>query len=365
MIPTTFFRSSSIREFCDCKMRYFANYCLGLRQPSGPAALLGTAFHLVMEVLANCKMDLQSDSPKYQYYDKETGCGATYKTIEDVNVEELTKCVYDQMINSIDIARVPPSYHRKTELGSKKAWLPYKKLKDSVTNVFQMGPRSFDVRKMHIVATEQKFDIEIREPWARYNFDFRGRNYKGYLRIRGSIDLIVQNEDGTMSIIDWKTGVTANMSTGIDKEYEDFAGDLQMSMYYLATRRYLGFDVSDVTLCFPNENKVFTLYFDEDLVLDRIRSIYEEMKNTPHPTKTESQFCKLYCPYFKQSFHDVKTKPLVKAKDYYWEEDGEIVQKSMRICNQLEKYFLAGFTPLEVMNALARYNHKVELYTNW
>ena len=343
MIPVSYYRSSSITEWCNCPLRYFANHVLGLKYPSGPKALLGTAFQEVMEVLAH------------------------NQDFTDEQVENLTREVYDKMVDSVDFARVPPSSIRKGgERKSKEAWLPFRDLKKSVDNVMSMEPRAFDVRKMDVVATELKFDVEIKEPWARYDFTLKGKRYQGNLRLKGSIDLIVRNEDGTLSIIDWKSGKTEDMNTGEKKTFEDYEQDLQMAMYYMVTRYYLGYDISDVTLCFLNEKEVYTLHFDEDLVLDRIRSIYEEMQQCVFPEKIDSKFCMRFCPYSKNDFGSVTSLPLIKPRDYTWvdEDTGIPVNKTYKICGQLWNYHVSGYNAMQVAEALMRKGHSIEAYIN-
>ena len=308
MIPVVYYRSSSIVEYTNCPLRYFANHCLGLRYPAGPKAIAGTMFHSVMEYLANAKLN--------------------HEDVDGIDLEVLTKDIYDKTVDSIDFKRVPKTYHRKSgERKSIEAWIPYKDLKQSVTNVMQMQPRSFDVRKMDIVAVEQKFDVEIKEPWSGYDFVFRNKHYKGNLRLKGSIDLIVRNEDGTLSIIDWKSGRSEDMNTGEKKTMEDYQNDFQMAIYYMVTRKYLGMDVSDVTLCFLNEGQCYTLYFDEDLVLEGIKTVFEEMKQAEKPLKKDSDFCVKFCPYCKHTFADVTTKPLVKPRQYDFVNEAGLLVK--------------------------------------
>ena len=342
-VPVTYYRSSSITEWCNCPLRYYINHVLGFKYPSGPKALLGTAFHEIMEVLAH------------------------NQDFTDEMVEELTKEIYEKMINEVDFVRVPPSYHRKSgERKSKEAWLPFRDLKKSVDNVMSMTPRPFDVRKMDVVATELKFDVVVLENWSKYDFTLKGKRYQGYLRLKGSIDLIVRNEDGTMSIIDWKSGKTEDMNTGQKKTFEDYCRDLQMAMYYTVTRRYLGYDVQDVTLCFLNEKEVYTLHFDEDLVMDKIQSIYTEMKQCKFPPKIDSEFCKRFCPYSKNDFSSVTSLPLVKPRHYSWVNEAGLTEhgRTYKMCSQIDLYFRSGYTPLEVAEALTRYDHNIEEYKN-
>ena len=347
MLPVTYFRSSSVKEYEGCALRWFASYCLGLKFPSGPKAILGTVFHEIMEVLANAKMNNED--------------------VDVIDLEILTKQIYDKTVDTVDFSRVPPSYHRKSgERKSIEAWVPFRSLKQSVENVMAMQPRSFDPRKMNVVAVEKKFDIEVKEPWAKYDFTFRGKRYQGNLRLKGSIDLIVANDDGTVSIIDWKSGQSNDLNTGEKKTFESYQDDLQMALYYLVCRRHLGYDVRDATICFLNESICYSLYFDEDLVLEKIRSIFEEMKHCTRPLKNDTLFCQRFCPYSKNTFERITSKPLIRPREYDYVNDEGILERgrTYRMCGQIDLYFRSGCTPLQIMEAIAREDFDIAEYRN-
>jgi len=341
MVPQTYLRSSSIKSFQDCQLRFFADFCLGLKFPSGPSAVSGTIVHEILEYLA---------------HNQDTA---------DEQIEDVCKEIYQQHIDKVDPSRVPKSSQRKTPEASIKAWIPYKKVKDSITNVLAMSPRSFDPRKMKVIATEQKYDVELPYPWAKYDFKFRGKHYQGQLKLKGSIDLIVETDNG-IEIIDWKSGRSDDLATGEPKAFEDYADDIQLALYWMVARRYLNLDVQHITIVFMNESACYSVDFDDDLVMDRIQSIYETMKNTARPEKNDSLFCMRYCPFSKNDFTTITTKPLVKAREYTWtdEETGIPVNKVYKMCGQLNNYFNSDYTPLQVMEALTRFDHRIEDYVN-
>jgi len=337
-LPITFLRSSSIKEYLDCPLRFFASYCLGLRFPSGPSAISGTIFHEIMEELAHNK---------------------------DADLDELTERIYKKHIDQIDPARIPKTYQRKTPESSVRTWVPLKKVKNSIVNVMSMSPRSFDVRHMDVLRTELKFDVEIKEPWANYSFELRGKHHEGYLRLKGSIDLVIRNENGELEIIDWKSGRSEDMSTGEPKTFESYCEDMQMALYSYVCRKYLGLDISYTTLVFLNEGQCFSVQFDDDLVEERIKTIWQEIQSCDRPTKNDSLFCQRFCPYSKSCFDVITTKPLVKPREYDWvNEAGLLEHKTYRICGQLWNYFVGGYTPMQVCEALMRDNHNIDQYVN-
>lgn len=360
MLPITYFRSSSIKTLNDCELRYFIQYCLGINFPSGPAAIKGSIFHSCMEILANCKKLQQRRKSPYLYRDS-SGYTVKYNDIYDIDIDHLSKYVYDYYIKDIPEDRVPPCYKKITN------WIKYKDIQKSIKNVFEMSPRSFDVRKMNIYMAEPRFNIVFNEPWAGYDFTFRGKRYQGNLSLRGAIDVINYNEEiGGYEIIDWKTGTSTNLNSGEKKTYDDYCEDLQLAIYYLAAKQYFNIDIKQVTIVFINESNSFSIvYDDEQDIIDKVRDIFIRTKNIEKPKKNQTDFCIKFCPYVKNSFNNVVGTPEIPAEKYVWEyPDGLLEEKEYRICGQLEAC-LNRLTPLEVMEKVTRDNYNIDIYKNW
>ena len=366
MIPVVYFRSSSLKCYLDCPLRFYIDYCLGIKYPSGPKAILGTISHHVLEILGNCRL-LQQKQPLekgWLYQDEESGYQVYFEDIHSIDISALIDCVYNHHLKQIAPSRIPKSSLRKTEAASFNAWIPKKSVITSIENIFSISPRSFDPRNAEIVATELKYDVEVDEEWAKYDFTFRNKRYKGNLRLRGSIDVIVKSEDG-LEIWDYKTGVSDDLNTGKKKAYEDYSSDIQLALYYTVARKYLGLDVQGVTIVFINEKTCYTVCFDEDEVMANIRDIFLDMKESNWPDRFDSQFCMRFCPYSKNDFNSITTKPRVRAHEYIWDdEDGVPERKVKKICSQVDSYFKGGYTPLQVMEALCRRDHDISLYKN-
>jgi hypothetical protein len=345
-------------------LRFFGQYCLGIKQASGPKARLGTIAHKILEILGECKKLTQEKDPKYAYFDQETQIQLEFDNIMDIDIDQLSQNVYQFYIKDIDPNSVPKSYQRKDPKKSVQAWLPFREIKKSVDNIMNMTPRSFDVRQMEVVATELKYDIEIKEPWATYDFTFKGKHHKGHLRLKGSIDLVISN-NGRIEILDYKTGRSDNLNTGEPKTYEDYAEDIQLAMYSMVCSRYLGYDVECVTIVFLNEGIAYSIPFDDEMVMDRIKQIYEEMKSCAAPQKVDSLFCKRFCPFSKNGMEELTVSPKVKSRGYTWvNEVGIAEDRIYRACGQLALYFQSGYQPLEVMEALAQTNFRIDQYIN-
>ena len=63
--------------------------------------------------------------------------------------------------------------------------------------------------------------------------------------VRGRIDLLVRSDDGSLEIVDWKTG----------QPHDYLRTDFQMQIYALAAREQLGLDVSKATLHYIEHDK--------------------------------------------------------------------------------------------------------------
>jgi hypothetical protein len=164
----------------------------------------------------------------------------------------------------------------------------------------------FDPRKQHIVAPEKKFDIEIREPWARifYNNEVR------YLSIKGTMDLIVQIDENTYEYVDYKTGQRKNWATDEVKTYEKLHDDVQLLLYYYALRKLYPDKNVIMTIFYLRDGGPFSLCFDdhdETKFLKILEKKFVEIKNCVKPrpvsrNRTANQ-CR-YCFFSRNNWKD-------------------------------------------------------------
>jgi len=368
MIPVEMLRASTIKTWQQCPLKFFVENNLGIRWPSGPKARLGTISHEVMRILAECNMTYYQRHPEdggMDYEDGVTGFQTYVVSLGSIDVDELSKFVYDYYTKDIDPMSVPQSYQRKDSSKNVNAWLPYKEVQTSIANCFDMGPRNFDVRTMNVIAAEQAFSYTIEEDWAKFDYTFRGQRHAGYLTLKGSMDLVIQREDGTVEVIDYKFGKSEDFSTGKTREYSEFSDDIQLQMYHLAAKRVFGWDISQVTIVFANESKSYSIIFDdEQYTLNKIRNIYEQMQKTVRPAQVNTENCIRFCPYAKNTMEDITSLPLVRARSYEWgENDQEKETKIYRICGQCAAY-TRNFSPLHIMECIARYDCDLSEYKN-
>ncbi len=145
--------------------------------------------------------------------------------------------------------------------------------------------------KQNVIDAEKNFLIEIQRPGFKYTI---GKE-TGYFSIKGIIDLVVEEPDGTLHIIDYKTGkYITDWASGKEKNAEDFKKDLQLRMYFLAARllypSYEKYKFS-VVYCALGEN--FSVEFsdkDEPVILDSIRRHFVKISKDEDPVRLKDDY---------------------------------------------------------------------------
>jgi hypothetical protein len=281
-------------------MQYFITYGLGWQAPANKKANLGTVTHKVLELLANFKLMIQNKNKKsYEYIDSETGNFVfTKKTLmSDKLIEELLKrCYLYYTTNTPDI-----DYDDKKDFDF---------CKEMVYNCLEYNNGQFDPRVLDILEPEKSFDIEITEPWAY--IDYNGERKQ--LRIKGTMDLIVNAGKNTLEYVDYKTGQRKNWSTGEEKTYAKLHDDIQLLLYYYALKKlYPEYHVI-MTIFFLRDGGPFSLCFDdtdEKKFLEMLKVKFFEIKNCKNPkplNKWRSDFkCKKLCHYYKTEWPETGT----------------------------------------------------------
>lgn len=179
-----YIRSSSLNQFKFCQMRYTLEYLFGFKSVSGKAAMLGTIFHKCQELRAVGGMKLRAGIEVFQ--DDNFG---EVNTLDALNPEWcLDKAFpyYTSMQPDLNVGQAD----KKTIAG----W---------IQNVHEKHP-NYDMAKLNVVATEQFFDIEIPHDWAKYSEVINGQKIEGQLRIKGTMDTIVDLGHDTYELVDYK-----------------------------------------------------------------------------------------------------------------------------------------------------------------
>jgi hypothetical protein len=299
---TTYIRSSSFGTHTLCEHQYFLEYVLGLPKDTNKKAEMGTIFHKVMECLANARLLLDNNCDNKILIDKQLGI------IGQIDKQTLhSNYLIDTIFNL--------SYKYYTQI-------------DKTVNSFTSSDKTtirewihktlhsyhclFDPRRRHIIAAEPRFDLEIDEPWASYEFKnpLTGQMMLGKLRIKGTIDLVTQVAPLTYEVIDWKTGQRKDWGTGKPKNFFELCIDPQLRIYHYAISRMFP-DIKQIimTIIFVRDGGPYTMaYGPKDIkdTLEMLRRKFEDIKKCTRPklklNTSERWFCDRVCHYGRNCY---------------------------------------------------------------
>ena len=297
---TTYFRSSSLNNWKYCELQYFMTYVLGHYSPSGKKADLGTITHAVFETLAICKKRTQ--------FNKRSKMKITQEPLGDFSFTE-DELFTDDFVNKVldRSFEFYKSNSKHNEFNEKDYQFCYKMVWDTLA--YNKG--QFDPRNRKIIDTEPHFDIPINEPWAKFTFDGPDGPISGNLAIKGTIDLVTELPDGTIEVIDWKTGQRLDWATGERKDYDKLMKDTQLLLYHYAIGKlYPKYRYTLMTIFFCRDGGPFTLAFDKDddeyFLNNTLKSMFEEIRANQKPkpvSQDRNSFkCQKLCHYYKTNW---------------------------------------------------------------
>jgi hypothetical protein len=296
----TYFRSSSYNAHDFCEQRYFLEYNLGWKQPSGKRAEIGTIVHKVLELLAAAKKCHQDGETTFQ--DDTLGSitfGSPAIIYKDSFVNRLLNDSYQFYSN-----RSLHDYSIRDQL----------ECRNLVYEALEFGNGLFDPRKRNIVAPEISFDIEIKEDWAAYEYELpNGETLKGNLALKGTVDLVTEELPSVYESTDWKTGKRINWATGKTKDFAKLCVDPQLRIYHMALSMLFP-DVKQFvpTIYYIADGGPFTMsYGPEDIVKTKemLRKKFEHIKSTTSPWLNKSWRCSRICHFGKQAHPSGKINP--------------------------------------------------------
>lgn len=331
----TYIRSSSYNNYDYCQLQYFINYILGYPGKVGKKTNKGTAVHKVLEILATAKKLFQQHiglhhTPSITFYDdiaknltisQKTWLQPTELTnaqVQAINKSRINKYNYKYECNvpyghirfGIDVVemileRVLSYYALRDE----ERWTPidYSDCTNWVWMALDYKDGIFDPRRRHIVATEQGFDIEMTQDWAKYEYEHNGKKLTGNLYLKGTIDLITDINDDVYEVIDWKTGQRLDWATGKEKDFKALSQDTQLMMYYYATKKIFPYVKQVVvSIFFIRDGGPFTVCFDDNTIDEfehRIKRRFIEIKKNKQPRMLDplqNDFrCSKLCTFYK------------------------------------------------------------------
>lgn len=238
-------RSSSLGTFEMCEMKYFFQYVLGMKDKTNKKAVLGTVFHRAMQVLA----------------DKQIAIAKGQDLLENDDIDNLT---FDQCDDIEHIASVCFEYYKKHEDDVGLSPSDLQTCIKWLHKALEYNDGSLDPRNQNIHATELFFDIEIKQPWAEYYYEVNGKIFSGHLAIKGTIDLIVKEDDAYYQVLDYKSGRRLNWATGKEKTYADLCSDKQLLLYFYALKNMYPDKDFYTSIFYVNDGGLFDIVFSEE-----------------------------------------------------------------------------------------------------
>jgi hypothetical protein len=261
--------ASSYQLYDWCNFKFYIQQILGEREDSGPAALLGTMAHKVLEILSQASV--------LRHYPE--------SKIWDVNY------LWQASFN----------YHYKKfpEIASE---IKDDKLKKVCQGIIDLVNSEYTPIKNNTISAEVAFDMPIKDPRLVLS---QPNEEPRYLRVRGRIDRVDQINDDTIEIIDYKTGsrVDWNSSDKKKKEPSDLHKDIQPRMYHLSTKQLYPWAKNVlVTFIYLADGGPITMPFcdnDIDTTVNMIQSQYMRIKNDDNPQRINNWKCKM-CSFYKE-----------------------------------------------------------------
>ena len=180
-----YLRSSSIGTLGMCEMQYFFQYTLGFKGKTNKKAVLGTIMHRALQVLGDKKVAQTNNKRKVKNDDIED---LTLKQCDDIDY--ITTICFDHYKKHETEVDLTPA-----DLRQCIRW---------VNKAITYNDCSLDPRNQGIDETELFFDIEIKEDWAKYEYVINGETISGYLSIKGTVDVIIKEDDNYFRVLDYK-----------------------------------------------------------------------------------------------------------------------------------------------------------------
>lgn len=274
-------------------MKFFLDYTLAWHSPANIKAEKGTCVHKCLELLGAIKLAKQNN-------------------IDFIEDERLGKYYLSEL--TIDICLDLAYSIRDTKLYT---WSEqdYKDCKSWLNAALTYQDGMLNPLNQKIVCPETFFDFEIQEDWANYKQKLPNQQYlEGKLRIKGTIDLIVDLGDGVYEMVDYKTGKRMDWNTGEEKTYEKLLDDSQLLMYYMAARHvYPEAKQIIVTIYYINDGGAISMCF-EDKDIDRAKEMLKQrffkIKNDFKPKRIFPDWkCTKLCHFGK---HDMSGAAITK-----------------------------------------------------
>lgn len=282
MIPLKKLSASSINSFDACELKWFLQYVLGYREPSGKAAVLGTICHYVLECIAKSKIARQDGVPFIE--DEVVG-----RIGHDYDLEEWVDLCFEHFAEAEKHLVLTDSDCEQCHKNIEKA----------------RRHHLFPENHAHIIEPEGGFFLPIEEVWANYSYMEGDGVVNGKIQLNGFIDLVFRDERGTLNFVDYKFGSsTKDWATDKEKDTASIIRDTQLCMYYWALRKKFPDEDIVANLWFVKVGKTFTHIFDkqqEKHLMDKVESTIAKIRGLQRPNARYTWKCK-FCPFKTTDF---------------------------------------------------------------
>ena len=264
-------------------------YNLSFKDKTNKKALMGTITHKVMQTLGDKKVAILNGLDVVE--DEETGKTLTLKECDDL--ELLNDIAFEYYSSAFPEVNITQADKRKCLSWAEKAV------------AYEGGV--LDPRNQDVVATELFFDFEIKKPWAKYSYELGGKTIEGYLSIKGTVDLILKQNEEYYEILDYKTGKRLDWATGEEKTYSKLQNDTQLLLYYYALKNMYPDREFSVSIYYINAGGLFSFVFDEDdykKAENILRKKFEQIRDIQNPRLLSNEHkhwkCQRLCKFSEE-----------------------------------------------------------------
>ena len=256
--------ASAYECYSMCQWKYFLGYVAKLPDESGPAALLGSISHHVLEILSRASVNKHPKNSKIW------------------DIEYLWKICFDRYAktNPLIIDKLQPAKIRTVSKG-----------------LIDLIASEYSPVRNNTIAVEHYFKLPIKVDDGTYY-------------ISGFIDRIDQRDPDTIEIIDYKTGQRTDFKSK-DRSKKDsvrLSEDIQPQIYYMAAKQLYP-NVKNVVVSFiyiVDGGVVTALFSDEDVptIQGRIVNRLRDIKSCNDPQRTTGWHCNVMCSFGKSGICD-------------------------------------------------------------
>ncbi len=273
--------SSSIDTFSSCEFKYWLQYIIGLKFPSGKAATLGTIVHQVAEWMARLKKRGKINIDPIWLFER------AWEENTHIELRKFT---------------------------NRGLSADYKKCQESINKIISGSYNPYGLDPIDI---EKWFEIELPgEEWIT----IENKPFK----IRGFIDLINKIDKDTIEIIDYKNGVQKEFFTFKDINFDNIINKIQGRIYHLAASiLYPQYSNILITFYYINHDILTFSLGDEDIpdTLAMLYNFFSMVKKNTLIRRNRSWKCKS-CSFNKNDkctaiWSDLNTSGEQFVKDKY------------------------------------------------